>query len=268
MVILLKLKYFYFFLFGLVLVISSFTNLISSINDKNNALELQRKLRRVERMEIKEEEATLVNAPSNKNDVYWNYTNIPFLEVDFKDLMKENEDTVAWLQVGGTKIDYPVVQTNDNEYYLIHSFDKTKSKAGWIFSDYRNNFQSLNNNTIIYGHKRLDETMFATLQNVLKKSWFNNKDNHIIKISTPTENMVWQIFSVYIIPKESYYITTHFKDVLEYEKFLKVISKRSKYDFNTILNVRDKILTLSTCKDNNGNRLVVHAKLIKKETRE
>ena len=208
----------------------------------------------------------LVEPPSNQNDSYWKYVASPFLEVDFTDLIKRNPDTVAWINIPNTNIDYPIVQGLDNTYYLTHSFDNSENKAGWLFMDVRNDIQNLGKNTIIYGHRRLDNIMFGDLIKLLDKNWFLNDENHLIKISTLKENLVYQIFSVYTILKENYYIKTTFKNN-EYIEFLDTIKKRSYYDFNTLLSEQNSILTLSTCYDNNGKRLVVHAKLIKKETR-
>ena len=208
----------------------------------------------------------LINPPDEENNIYWELIKEDFLNINFNDLLIRNRDTVGWLQMGNTLIDYPIVQTTDNTYYLTHSFDKTKNQAGWIFSDYRNNLNNLNNNTIIYGHRRLDMTMFGGLIKILDKSFFEDKTNQLIKLSTPNTNMLWQIFSVYTIPKESYYITTYFNGKESYQKFLDTILSRSIYDFKTKINTDDKILTLSTCQDNNGRRIVLHAKLIKKET--
>ena len=189
------------------------------------------------------------------------------LEVDFTDLVNKNKDTVAWIQVGGTNINYPVVQTNNNEYYLKKAYDGSYNEAGWVFMDYRNNVNTFDQNTIIYAHSRVDGTMFGSLKNILNTDWYQNKDNHIIKLSTKKENTLWQVFSVYTIEKESYYITPNFDDEKEYTDFLNTIKQRSEKDFSGSVNAKDKVLTLSTCKDNSGNRIVMHAKLIKKEKR-
>ena len=109
--------------------------------------------------------------------------------------------------------------------------------------------------------------MFGSLKNILESSWYTNKNNHIIRLSTPTENTMWQVFSVYTIPKESYYITPSFNSTEAYREFLNTMKIRSEVDFSAEVNTNDKILTLSTCKDNFGNRVVMHAKLIKKESR-
>ena len=133
--------------------------------------------------------------------------------------------------------------------------------------DYRNDANTFDQNTIIYAHSRYDGTMFGSLKTTLTSSWYKNKDNYIIRMSTSKENTMWQIFSTYTIPKEIYYITTNFKNDGDYATFLKTIKERSEEEFSGTVNTNDKILTLSTCKDNFGNRVVMHAKLIKKEVR-
>ncbi len=208
-----------------------------------------------------------INPPLDEKDDYWNYIKMNLLEVDFNQLLSKNSDTVGWIQVKGTNINYPIVQTTDNSYYLSHAFDKTPNDAGWVFMDYRNDAVNFNQNTIIYAHSRYNGTMFGSLKNILNSSWYLNKENHIIRLSTPTENTMWQVFSVYTTPKESYYITPTFNINEEYQEFLNTIKNRSEVDFSGTVNTSDKVLTLSTCKDNFGNRIVMHAKLIKKESR-
>lgn len=212
--------------------------------------------------QVDEKNTMNVNEPKDKESDYWYYIKIPLIQVKFDELIKKNNDTVGWINVNHTNINYPFVQTSDNEYYLNYSYDKSKNDAGWVFLDFRNHKNLSDKNNVLYAHSRLDKTMFGSLSNVLKKSWYANKDNHVIKISTPNEDSLWQIFSVYVIKEETYYITTSFKDDVEYQNFLDTIKKRSKYNFNTSLNTNDKILTLSTCYSDT-KRTVVHAKLIK-----
>lgn len=208
----------------------------------------------------------LVNVPEETKSDYWYYIKFPLIQVDFNELVKKNSDTVAWIQVNNTNINYPVVKGVDNDYYLNRSYDKKANDAGWVFMDYRNSGTLNDKNTIIYAHNRKDSTMFGSLKNVFKVDWYNNKDNHIIKMSTPTENSLWQIFSVYKIEAESYYITTDFNTDESYLDFLNTLKKRSVYRFDSSLNINDSILTLSTCYSNN-ERTVVHAKKIKKSAR-
>jgi len=197
---------------------------------------------------------------------YWYYVKFPLIQVDFNELKNKNNDTVAWIQVNNTNINYPIVQARDNDYYLTRSFDKKWNDAGWVFMDYRNNSDFSNKNTIIYAHSRLDKTMFGSLSKALKADWYKNRDNHIINISTPTENSLWQIFSVYKIEAESYYITTDFSDDDEYLEFLNILKSRSKHNFDVTMSSNDSIITLSTCYSDT-ERTVVHAKKIKKSDR-
>lgn len=217
--------------------------------------------------EVQSETAENINPPENQDDDYWYYIKMDMLNVNFNELKQKNNDTVGFIKVNGTNVNYPIVQTTDNSYYLKHAFDKSKNSAGWVFADYRNNMTNFDKNTVIYGHSRSNQTVFGSLKKVLNKSWYSNKDNHIIKLSTPTENTLWQIISIYTIKPESYYITTKFSDN-QFKTFIQTIKDRSQIDFSGTLNENDKILTLSTCEDVAGTtRLVIHAKLIKLEKR-
>ena len=212
---------------------------------------------------VDDKNAMNVNEPEDKESDYWYYVKFPLINVNFDELLKKNSDTIGWINVNNTNINYPFVQTSDNDYYLSHSYDKSSNDAGWVFLDFRNNPKLQDKNNIIYAHSRLDKTMFGSLSKVLKSNWYTNKENHIIRISTPDEDSLWQIFSVYVIKEETYYITTSFQNDEDYQKFLNTIKNRSKYDFNTTLDTNDKVLTLSTCYSDT-KRTVVHAKLIKK----
>lgn len=202
--------------------------------------------------------------PILTSDPYWDYIKMNLINVDFNSLKSLNSDTVGWLKVNGTNINYPFVQYNNNEYYLTHSFDKKYNKAGWVFADYRNNLEELDKNTIIYAHGRLNNTMFGSLKNIIKSNWYENSKNHIIKISTEHQNTLWQVFSVYVINTTSDYLKVSFNDNIEFEIFAKMLINRSEYNFKTKINKDDKIVTLSTCY-NNTKKVVMHAKLIKIE---
>ena len=89
---------------------------------------------------------------NNKNKVDAN-----FINVNLTSFTQKNPETVAWLQVNGTKVNYPVVQHADNDFYLEHDFYRRKTTNGWIFADNRNNFETFDNNTIIYGHNLIND---------------------------------------------------------------------------------------------------------------
>lgn len=217
---------------------------------------------------LDDKETEIINKEKNpdKESDYWSYIKQSLINVDIDSLKEKNGDTIGWIKVNNTNINYPFVQTKDNDYYLSHAFDKSNNNAGWVFLDYRNNSDFSDKNNIIYAHARRDNSMFGSLRNVLKKEWYSNKDNHIIKLSTANENTMWQIFSVYKIPVETYYITTQFTTSSQYKAFLETITKRSVHQFNTTVDSSDKILTFSTC-SGEDDRIVVHAKLIKRSSK-
>lgn len=211
------------------------------------------------------DEGELVNPPDNKNSNYYNYINTSFYQVNFSVLSYLNSDTVAFLYLRNTNVKYPVVQSSDNNFYLKHSFDKTENNAGWIFMDYRNNINNLDDNIVIYGHSRLNGTMFGSLRNLLSINWQSNPDNYVIFLSTPKENMIFLIFSIYTIESENYYITTNFNNDNDKQKWINTMKERNIAPINTEVNVNDKFLTLSTCQNNQNGRIVIQAKLIKRQ---
>ena len=182
--------------------------------------------------------------------------------VDFAKLKDINQDTVGWIRVPGTEVDYPVVKTTNNDYYINHSFDKTYNGAGWIFMDYKNSSELKDKNTVIYGHNRKNDSMFGTLKYVLNANWYNNDENKYVHYITEDEDIKYEVFSVYKIEVEDYYITTSFNTTKDYEHFINTIKSRSVKDFAVNVTTMDKILTLSTCADNNNYRVVLHAKRV------
>lgn len=182
--------------------------------------------------------------------------------VDFKGLKNTNSDIVGWIKVWGTEIAFPVVQTTNNDYYLTHSLDKSYNSAGWIFVDSNNKLDGTDKNIVIYGHNRRDDSMFGTLKNILNKEWYENKNNLFIPFIKENESDIYEVFSVYNIEKEDYYITTDFNNDIEFQKYIDTIKSRSVKAFNVDVSTKDKLLTLSTCANNNQYRVVLHAKKI------
>ena len=215
-------------------------------------------------VDIEEVEGDVIPSEEVPENPYWDFIKMNLINVNFGELKEKNPDTVAWIQVSGTNINYPVVQTDNNDYYLTHAFDQSWNDAGWVFMDYRNDTSSFDKNTIIYAHSRLDHTMFGTLRNVLSNGWLNDSSNYVIKLSNEYENTLWQVFSVYKIPTTSDYLQINFGG--DFENFVNMLKDRSQFDFNTTVSSSDRILTLSTCYDDN-TKTVLHAKLIKRSER-
>lgn len=109
--------------------------------------------------------------------------------------------------------------------------------------------------------------MFGSLLGTTNETWCSNKENTVIYLSTEKYNTMWQVFAVYTTPKDTEYLTTNFASDEEYLSFLNECKNRSIYDFGTTFKETDSILTLSTCAKNDSYRVVIQAKLIKKDIR-
>lgn len=178
--------------------------------------------------------------------------------IDIKELKKKNPDTIGWLKVKNTSISYPIVKTSDNDFYMTHSFDKSYNSAGWPFMDFKNKFDGTDKNMVIYGHNRRNGDMFGTLSHTLKEEWYTNKDNKEIVLITDKGVQRYEVFSIYEVLNEEYYINTTFTDE-SYAEFLNTVSNRSIYNFNTKIDSSKSVLTLSTCSGNDKYRTVLHA---------
>lgn len=256
-----KITYLMVFLLLSFILISNLWVLAKRLMDGNA---IAREIKEINNEIPLESECRSANAnPDELNADYSNYLKISHDDVDIKNLKNINSDTVGFLSVSGTNINYPVVQAKDNKFYLRRSFKKSENSSGWIFMDYRNDSESFGKNTIIYGHSNLDKTMFGSLSNVLDEDWYRNKENGKIKFVNLSGTTNWKIISVYTIPAESYYMKTDFKSADSYGNWLHEITKRSLYNFGYEAVAADKIMTFSTCyKDIGDIRLVVHAKKI------
>ena len=186
-------------------------------------------------------------------------------KVDFNALKEKNPDTVAWLKVKGTNIEFVVVKANDNNYYLRRNFEKQYNVAGWIFADYRNKFDGTDKNIVIYGHNMLNDAMFGTLTNVIKEDWYNNEENYDVILVTEEGVTSYRVFSTYQIENEDYYITTNFDNDRPFKEFIDTVKGRSVKDYNTEVTEDDSILTLSTCASSNKYRIVLHAVKLEEE---
>lgn len=198
-------------------------------------------------------ESVTINEDTNEEKKY---------KINFEELKQKNSDTVAWLKVENTNIEFPIVQANNNSYYLTHNFDKKYNVAGWIFADYKNKLDGTDRNIVVYGHNMRNNSMFGSLKDVITEEWYNNEENKYITFVTENEYQTYQVFSVYQIKTEDYYIKTEFKSN-EFTEFIDTITKRSKKYFGINVSKEDTILTLSTCANNNKYRVVLHSVRVK-----
>ena len=174
---------------------------------------------------------------------------------------KENKDVVGWISIEGIPVDCPVVQAEDNTFYLKHDADGNISINGAIFLDYRCDPISLTGISILYGHHMKDGSMFASLVKYKDEKIFKN--NPIIEFATLEKTYQWQIFSVLITDPSYDYLKTEFSDIEHYLAFITGLQANSIFETGIFLSESDDILILSTCTYEYENaRFVIVAKKI------
>lgn len=259
-----KIAYLALALFFLCVILFNVFNLFKRIHDHNGTISDIDEINKTYPVVAGHDDLSDEIFPPPNND-YWNYIKVPISQFDLKEFKKLNKDTVGFLSVTGTQINYPVVKSSDNCFYLNHSFKKGENGAGWVFMDYRNNSERFDKNTVIYAHSNLDKTMFGSLSWALKPEWVHDENNGIVKFANSSGMSSWKIFSIYTIPAEKKYIKTDFSNENEYREWAEEMAKRSKYDLGYKFEKNEKTMTFSTCYDNtNDLRLVVHAKSLNK----
>lgn len=184
----------------------------------------------------------------------------------FDDLKAINEDVVGWITIGGTKIDYPILQADNNSKFLDTNFYGDQSIAGSIFMDFRNDVTMRENNFILYGHRMKDGSMFQHLTKYLDEDFFES--HRTFTVDTLYDSYEAEIFAVYNTMIDFNYIQTDFSSEEAFNYLIEGIQERSIYQTDIPINADDQMITLSTCEytlDSNDSRLVVHAKLTKTE---
>lgn len=178
--------------------------------------------------------------------------------MDFSALQEVNSDVLGWVLIPWTKISYPVVQTNDNDYYLHHTWKKTASAVGAIYMDYRCSADLGDFNTILYGHRMNNGSMFAGLKYYKKASYY--KQHPLVYLTTAQGSFQYEIFSVYEGSPAGESYRTGLRTAEGKQAFLDAAVAASLYDTGVTPTVNDYVLTLSTCTGNgHSKRLIVHA---------
>lgn len=179
---------------------------------------------------------------------------------DFSELIAQNEDTVGWLYQEGTGIDYPVMHTDNNEFYLSHLFDKSEHKAGCLFLDCDNSGDFSDAVTVLYGHDLLDGTMLSSLNRYRTQSYY--EEHPCFSLSTPQEDYVVQIFSAFEadpdeVSSSSSPWRTGFSDGKELTDWVQTQQARSLIETGTSVPLGSQILVFSTCTGWNDRFLVM-----------
>ncbi len=188
-----------------------------------------------------------------------------------EELRKQNEDIVAWLEIPNTKINYPILQTTDNEYYMTHTYNKEYSKDGSIFLDKNYDWNIPSSNLLIYGHNNKNGNMFQELLRYENESYY--KEHPTIQFTTINEDCQYEIISVFksrVYYKSEqnvfrYYFFINAKNEEEYNYYIEESKKASLYDTGKTAKYGEQLLTLSTCEySQEDGRFVIVARKIEK----
>ncbi len=166
-------------------------------------------------------------------------------DIDFAALKAINPDIKGWLANESLNINYPIVQGEDNSYYLTHLFDKTVNKMGTIYLDYRNKGDFSDKNTIIYGHNMKNGAIFAMLPNYAEEGFY--KEHPTIDLSTPEQDYTVALFSGYIVESQKFEAITSFSSDVEFINYTNETIKSSLFHSEVIVKPSDRLVTFYTC---------------------
>lgn len=163
-----------------------------------------------------------------------------------------NPETVGYVKIEGTKIDTPVVQADNNKYYLNHDFYGNPTSYGAVYASYKNSFDPFDRNTLLYGHNMNDGSRFAALLNYKSLDFF--KKHPTIQFDSLFEKNTWKIYAVVITngsteSDNGYFFDFTFNHCSDacYEEYIAEIEKRKLYETGVDLLPTDTIVTLCTC---------------------
>lgn len=185
------------------------------------------------------------------------YPNIKFpdnLLLKYYPVYAQNQDLAGWISVPEYKVDYPIMQSTDNDYYLRKNIDKKYDVWGVPFFDYRNKFNPNDQNLIVFGHNssQFKNKMFAALNAYATVEGF--KKAPVIKCDSIYEEMYWKVYAVYITNSKSKddnghyfnYIVNKFSEDA-FGEYLYEVKSRALYETGIDIKPDDHILTISTC---------------------
>lgn len=195
-------------------------------------------------------------------------TELPDVLEEYISLYNKNKKLIGWLKIADTNIDYPVMQTVNNEYYLDHNVNQGYDKNGSIFMDYRCSLYPRNTNLILYGHHMKSGKMFGALQNYAKESYY--KEHAVIEFDTIYEKGTYEILYVFYSKiyteneiRFKYYQFFDANSKEEFDSNMKEMANMSLYNTGVTAQYGDQLLTLSTCDDSQSDgRFVVVAKRV------
>ena len=189
---------------------------------------------------------------------------IPDLHLNFNSLYSANPNIFAWINIPGTKVDYPILQhPTDTAYYLNHNIDGSEGYPGCLYTEYYNSTEMTSFNTIIYGHNMKDGSMFHTLHSYEKEDFF--KENPYIYIFTPKGTIVYKIFAATQYSDKHILFEYDFEKKEDRQKFIDTVKDwdNAVVDEDADVTADSKLITLSTCvSPSSSKRYIVVAYMV------
>lgn len=219
--------------------------------------------------ELKGSDALVSNQEKNPFSIHKEAIQLPDVLDEYKTLYEKNKKLIGWLKIDDTNIDYPVMQTDNNEYYLDHNFNQERDNNGSLFLDCDCNIYPRSTNLIIYGHHMKSGNMFGNLQQYAKESY--GKSHSLIQFDSIYEKATYQVMYVFrsqvyneddLVFKYYQFINANSEE--EFDSYMREMAAMSLYDTEVTASYGDSLLTLSTCDNSQTDgRFVVVAKRIK-----
>ena len=186
----------------------------------------------------------------------------PLITMDFSSLQEINPEIIGWIRGEGTGIDYPVMQTDNNSYYLTHLYNGEYNNNGSIFMDYRNNGDLSDKNTVLYGHHmRNDVLMFGSLKEYNDQEFY--EANPTMAIYTPDGDYMIELISGTVENGDYEFIRFHFESDEAFLNYVEELRSRSTFTSGVEVQAEDQIISLCTCSyERNNARYMVVGRLV------
>lgn len=203
---------------------------------------------------LKEEQST-ISVPLADTEV-----EIPF-KYDHEALLAVNSDGVGYIHIPSLDVKYPIAKTDNNDYYLSHTFTREINSSGAIFEDSRINGKLEASHVILHGHRMQYAGMFGLLKKYRTESFYHKNGNDVFYIYTENKVMQYRIFSTHVTPAVGETYSINFSNLTELREYAAKMKALSDYDTGVDVSNATQVVTLSTCIDteNGTERLVVHA---------
>ena len=185
-----------------------------------------------------------------------------FSKIDFAGMRAVNEDVIGWIQIMDSPVDYPLLDADDNKYYLNHTYDRQWSSYGSIFLEPRNNPDLSERHLVIYGHNMVNESMFGSLLEYKKQEYADTHPE--ITICMPDRDLTYRVFSAYTAHVDSAAYKMTFSDDASFMEMANQMKANSVITADFMPTAEDQVLTLSTCTPEGAKkyRFIVNAVLV------